>query len=194
MHGSLTCLMKARECCKLFKICSQNLTANTQSSKLASDASSKLGATLPQRPYSTKANPAKVSIVRSACMVWSAENMHVEMLSRVLQFCGQAPAGSPSLNISTAGHVSAKNPTYSSAAAFAVRRLATTPASPSMSQKVQETAKGKMQSILAAPSAAIQTAQHSVRSTTNSVYKQLPRPVSLLHLQLLRSDDVCIAS
>ncbi|KAL3151955.1 hypothetical protein ABBQ32_001080 [Trebouxia sp. C0010 RCD-2024] len=150
MHGSLTCLMKARECCKLFKICSQNLTANTQSSKLASDASSKLGATLPQRPYSTKANPAK--------------------------FCGQAPAGSPSLNISTAGHVSAKNPTYSSAAAFAVRRLATTPASPSMSQKVQETAKGKMQSILAAPSAAIQTAQHSVRSTTNSVYKQLPRP------------------
>lgn len=83
---------------------------------------------------------------------------------------------------------------YSNAAAFAYRRLATAPASPGMSQKVQETAKGKMQSILAAPNAAVQTAKHSVKSTTNAVYKQLPRPVSLLHPHLWMSHGVCIAS
>lgn len=174
--------MRARECSKLFRTTSQYLTATTEASVLASELCSKLGASLLRRPCNTNPGQATVSLLKcvsGGTVQWKASCIN-------LQFCcGPAPAGSPSFSTFAAGQVSGKNSSICpSAAAFAVRRLATATASPSTSQKVQETAKGKMQSILAAPSAAVQSAKQGVRNTTNAVYKQMPRPVSLSQLHL----------
>lgn len=98
-----------------------------------------------------------------------------------MQFCcGQGSVGSPSFSTFAAGQLGTKNSSCPDAAAFAVRRLATATTNPSTSQKLQETAKGKVQSMLAGPNAAVQSARQSVRNTTNAVYKQMPRPVSLV--------------
>ena len=111
--------------------------------------------------------------------------MHFPVTFMILQFCcGQAPAGSPSFSTFAAGQLGKNSSTCGNAAAFTVRRLATATASSGTSQKLQETAKGKMQSMLAVPTAAVKSAKQGVRNTTNAVYKQIPRPVSLAHLQL----------
>ena len=168
--------MRARECSKLFTSTSQYLRSNSQSFGLASDAQSKLGASLLRSFYSTNAGQAKVNILQY--LVGGNTQFHVAYV--ILQFCcGQASAGSPSISTFASGQLRKNSSTCPNAAAFAVRRLATATASPSTSQKLQETTKGKIQSMLAGPTAAVQSAKQSVRNTSNAVYKQMPCPVSL---------------
>ena len=171
--------MRGRECSKLFRSTSQYLCSSPQGFGLASEARSKLGTSLQRRFHSTNAGQAKVKIPK-----FIVGKMHFNITCVILQFgCGQAPAGSPSFSTFAAGQLGKNSSTCPNAAAFAVRRLATAAASPGTSQKLQENAKGKMQSMLAGPTAAVQSAKQSVRNTTNAVYKQIPRPVSLSPLQ-----------
>ena len=168
--------MRARECSKVFRATSQYLISNPQGFGLASEARSELGASLLRRFYSTNVGQAKVNILNRLV----GGKMPLNVTCVILQLCcRQAPVGSPSFSTFAVGQLGKNSSSCPNAANFAVRRSATTTASPSTSQKLQETAKGKMQSMLAGPTAAVQSAKQSVRNTTNAVYKQMPRPVSL---------------
>ena len=174
--SDLISLMRARECGKLFRSTSHYLTCNPQVFGLASEARSEFGASLLRRFYSTNPGQAKVNVLKRLV----GGKMPLNVTCVILQFCcWQAPAGSPSFSTFASGQLGKNSSTCPNAADFAVRRLATATASPNTSQKLQETAKGKMQRMLAGPTTAVQSAKQSVRNTTNAVYKQMPRPVSL---------------
>lgn len=152
MQGDLTTLMRARDgvklCCFASRLVGQQLRTSISASEVSS---THIDASLLRRSCSTA-----TGVVRSNCSQAAAG----------LRYQGTFASGSLFRNNSLL--------TSNITASFAARRTATT--STSSTQKLQETARSKVQSVLAAPSNAMQNAKQSVKTSTSAVYNQMPKP------------------